>query len=153
LLTFNLLRLRLDGLPFNLDPARPQNLRYLAHELDREQAIHEAGSRDLHMIRELKALLERAGANAAVQELSFRTGRLVPTMLTLDEQEVPLGGDRELILPEPGDSEGDAVSVLAGTLDVVGRETVPFCGPRLALCRRSKTRSKPTVEPNSGPKS
>src|ERR1700712_2458319 len=81
-LTVDLLRPRLGGLPFPLDPARPENLRYLAHEFDGEQTIRQARARDLHMIRELEALLERAGADAAVQELSLRTGRLGPTTLT-----------------------------------------------------------------------
>src|SRR4051794_23330062 len=73
-LTFNLLRLALGALAFNLDPARPQDLRYLPHQLDGEQPVRQAGPRDLHMVGELKALLECAGADAAVQELPVRTG-------------------------------------------------------------------------------
>ncbi len=93
-LTFDLLLLRLPGFPLHLDAARPQDLRYLAHELDGEQAIRQAGPHDLDVIRELEALLERACSDAAVQGFSFRARRIGVATLTFNEQQVPLGGDR-----------------------------------------------------------
>jgi hypothetical protein len=142
------LRLRLSALPFNLDPTRPQNLGYLSYELDGEQTVHQTGAGDFHMIRELKAPLERACSDAAVQEFSFRTGRPGVTTLTLNEQQVPLGGDRYLVLLEPGDRKGDAESVLTSALDVVRRVLVGF----LLAARRALQKVEDPVEADRGAK-
>jgi hypothetical protein len=51
------------------DAARLEALRDIAHEVDVEQAVLEAGALDLDVVGELEAALERAGGDAAVQEL------------------------------------------------------------------------------------
>src|SRR5690606_28494171 len=42
-------------------------------------------------------------------------------LLALDRQHVAVGLDRNLVFREAGDRHGDAISVLAGALDIVGR--------------------------------
>ena len=83
--------------PPDLDLARPKNLRYLAHEFDGEQAVRQVGISDLDVVRKLEALLEWGRSDAAVQELPIRPGFLGSAMLAFDQQQVSLGGNRQLV--------------------------------------------------------
>ena len=73
---------------------------------------------DAHVVGELEAALEGAGGDAAVQD----RGLVLGLRLAAGHDELAVAGlDRELVLGEAGHREGDAVGILAGLLDVVGR--------------------------------
>src|ERR1051326_4388350 len=99
--------------------ARLQRLGDLAHEIDVKQAVLEARALDLDVVGELEAALERPRGNALVEHFAGLLG--LRLLLAADRQGVFLGLDREVGLGEPGDRKRDAIGVLAGPLDVVGR--------------------------------
>src|SRR3954451_2745124 len=81
LLVLDPLRLlaRADGLRrLDLDATRPQLLRHLARELDRQQPVLEARPLHLDVVGELEPALERAGRDAAVEVLRVTVGLLLP---------------------------------------------------------------------------
>src|ERR1051326_5438591 len=109
--------------------ARLQRLGDLADEIDVKQAILEARALDLDVVGELEAALERPRGNALVEHFAGLLG--LRLLLAADRQGVFLGLDREIGLGEPGDRKRDAIGVLAGPLDVVGRiarRAVDACG-------------------------
>ena len=56
-----------------------------------------------------------------------------------------MGLNRDLLFREARDGHADAVGVLAGALDIVGRIGLPAVGLRQRI-EQVKSRSKPTVE-------
>jgi hypothetical protein len=86
-----------------------------------EQAVLERGVLHLHEVGELEHALEGTRRDAAIQHLGFVLAVLIGDFLALDRQRVFLGDDGEFVLGEAGDGDGDAVVVLAGALDVIGR--------------------------------
>ena len=109
-----------------------------------EQAILERGVLHHHEIGKLESPLEGARRDAAIEHLGFVVAVFIGGFLALDRQRVFLRDDREFALREAGNRNGDAVAVLAGALDIVGR----IAGLPSAVARSSseKNRSKPTVE-------
>ena len=75
------------------------------------------------------------------------SGRLL--LLADDSQKVGLEGDVEIVLSKARHRNGTPVAVIAGLDDVIGRPVADRAGT-LAFSRRLKTRSKPTLERNSG---
>src|SRR5580658_2549864 len=102
------------------DLARLRRLRDLAHEIDVQEPVLERGASDLDMLGELEDALERARRDALIEHLALLLLGL-GLLLALDRQGVLLGLDRDLGLGKARNRERDAVGVLAGTLDVVGR--------------------------------
>src|SRR5690349_6453285 len=108
---------------FDRNAARLRGLGNLADEIDVEQAVLERGILHLHEIGKLEYALEGARRDAAVEHFGICLAVLVGGFLALDRQRVFLRDDRKLALREAGDRNADAVGVLTGTLDVVGRIT------------------------------
>src|SRR3954454_21856176 len=100
------------------DLARLLRLGNLADEVDVKQPVLERGVLHLHEIGKLECALESTRGDAAVQHFGLRV--LVGDFFALDRQRVFLRDDGELILGKARDSNGDAVVVLAGALDIVG---------------------------------
>ena len=96
-----------------------------------EQAVLERGVLHRDEIGELEGALEGARGDAAIQHLGLVLAVLIGGLLALDRQGVFLGDDRKLVLREAGNRNGDAVGVLAGALDVVGRIAGAAVGGRL----------------------
>ena len=90
-------------------------------EVDVQQAVLERGSGHLDAVGQHEAALELARGDAAVQE-GAALG--VVGLAAADHQLVVLQGDREVVLGEAGDGEGDPVAALVALLDVVGRIAV-----------------------------
>src|SRR5262249_11646652 len=119
----DLRRLRVDHLRARVadrDAARLHRLGDLAHEIDVQQPVLERGAPDLDVLGELEHALERARRDALVEHLALLLVGL-GLLLALDGQRVLLRLDREVVLGKARDRERDAVGVLAGPLDVVGR--------------------------------
>jgi hypothetical protein len=77
------------------------------------------------MIFEVELALERSGQNALVQVLMIGVGLgLLVGLVSADRQLVLLGGDRDFVGGESRQRQRDAVAVLAGADDVVGRVVV-----------------------------
>src|SRR5262249_39706143 len=102
------------------DLARPLGFRNLAHEIDVQETVLEAGALDVDVVGKLEDALEGASRDALVEHPPARLLVLL-LLLALDRQRVLLDLDREVILAEAGHRYRDAVGVLAGALDVVGR--------------------------------
>src|SRR5262249_40373032 len=116
-------RLRLDHLSLALadrDLPRLLVLRNLAHEIDVQETVLEAGAANLDMVGELEATLEGAGSDALIEHVAIFL-LLRGFLFTADRQRVLLHLDVEFLLGEAGDRNRNAVRVLPGALDVVGR--------------------------------
>src|SRR5262245_43832651 len=98
--------------------ARLQALRDIAHEVDIEEAVLEVGTLHLDVVGELEAPLDRAGGDAAVQELALL---VIGLLLGADAEHLLLDVDMDLVLAEAGHRHGDPVLVVGEPLDVVGR--------------------------------
>jgi hypothetical protein len=72
-------------------------------------------------IGQLENPFEGARGDTAIEHLGVFLAVLVGGLLALDGQRVFLRDDRQLALREAGYRDGDAVGVIAGALDVVGR--------------------------------
>src|SRR5580698_7491524 len=96
-------------------------LRDFADQVDVKQAVLEAGILYQHEIGKLERALEGARRDAAIQHLGLVLAVFIGGLLALDGQRILFRDDRELVLREAGDSDADAVGVVAGALDVVGR--------------------------------
>src|SRR5262245_6810541 len=102
------------------DLARLLRLGNLAHEIDVQESVLEARALHLDVVGKLEDALERAGRDALIEHLT--DGLLVLRLfLAFDRQRVFLRFDRKLVLAEAGHRHRDAVGILAGPLDVVGR--------------------------------
>src|SRR3712207_6045568 len=84
---------RLSAPGRDLDPARLQGLGDLTLQFDRKQAILQLRVRDLHVVGEVEALLERAGRDAAVKNLHAFGLRM---LLAGDEKRVRLLNELDL---------------------------------------------------------
>src|ERR1043165_330157 len=116
--------LRLENLGLGLavadrDLARLLGLGELAHEVDVQEAVRELRAGHLDVVSELEAALERAGRDALVEHLALLLGLFL--LLAADRERVLLGLDRQFVLGEARDRNRNAVGVIAGTLDVIGR--------------------------------
>src|SRR5262245_11111601 len=100
------------------DAAGLKPLRHVAHQLDMEQAVLDAGALHLDVIGELETALEVARGDAAVQELALL---LLGLLGAGDGERLLLDVDAELVLAEAGHRHGNAVLVIAEPLDVVRR--------------------------------
>src|SRR5690348_103637 len=84
-----------------------------------EQAVLKRSASDLDMLGQLEHALEGSRRDALIEHLAF--GLVGLGLLALDRQRVLLRLDRNLGLGEAGDRDRNAIGVLAGSLDVVGR--------------------------------
>jgi hypothetical protein len=85
-----------------------------------QEAVLERCALDLDVIGKLEDALEGARGDALIERLALGLFLLL-LFLALDGQGVFLRLDREFILAEARDRDRNAVIVLVGTLDVVGR--------------------------------
>src|ERR1044072_2184320 len=100
--------------------ARLLGFRDLADEIDMQEAVHQRGAGDLDVVGELEAALESARRDALIEHLAWLlVGRRL--LVAADRQGVFLRLDRELVIREARDRDRNAVGVIAGALDVVGR--------------------------------
>jgi len=86
-----------------------------------EQAVLERGVLHLHEIGKLEGPLEGARRDAAIEHLGLVLVIFIGGFFALDRQRVFLGDDRKFALRKAGDRDADAIGVLAGALDVIGR--------------------------------
>ena len=92
------------------------------------------------VVGEVEAALERAGGDAAVEiDAAF----VLAGFLRGDDQRVFADFDGEVFVGEAGDGDRDALRVIGGLLDVVGRVGRCAVGARALIEQRN--RSKPTV--------
>src|ERR1700722_11256108 len=103
----------------------------LANEIDVEQTVLKRGVLHQHEISKLEGAFEGARRDATIEHLGLVLTVFIGGFLALDRQRVFLGDDRKLGLREAGDRDADAVAVVAGTLDIVGRVAgaAVGCGP------------------------
>src|SRR5216684_2769517 len=116
----------------------------LANEIDVKQAILKRGVFHLHEIGKLERPLEGARRDAAIQHLGFVLAVFIGGFVALDRQRIFLGDDGELALRKAGDRDADAIGVLAGSLDIVGR--IAGAAVRGSLVEQRK----PPVEADGG---
>jgi hypothetical protein len=110
----------------DLDRPRLHRLGDLADQLDMEEAVIEAGADHLDRLGELEAALEGAARNAAVEVLAG----IAFQALAGDEERVLLDPDVDVVGAEARDRHRQAVGIVAGLLDVVGRIRGNGVGPR-----------------------
>src|SRR5690606_24400039 len=96
-------------------------LRQIALKVDVQKAVVEIGALHFDVVGKLEAALERAGRDAPMQE---HTLLIVGLLVAGYDQGLLFDLDLEFIFGEAGDRHGDAVLVVAETLDVVGRVAV-----------------------------
>src|SRR5215470_4834562 len=102
------------------DLARLLRLGNLAHEIDVQESVLQRRALDHDVVGKLEDALERARRDALIEHLAAVL-LVLHLLLALDGQGVLLGLERQLVLTEPGHSYRDAIRVIAGTLDIVGR--------------------------------
>src|ERR1043165_3359188 len=117
--------LRLEDLGLGLavadrNLARLFRLGKLAHELHVQETVFELCAGDLDVIRKLEAALEGTGRDALIEHLTLGLVALL-LLLAADRERVFLGFDRQIALGEARNRDRDAIGVIAGPLDVVGR--------------------------------
>src|SRR6185369_2557927 len=100
--------------------ARLFRLGELAHEVNMQEAVRELRAGDLDVVGKLEAALERAGRDALIEHLTLLLVALL-LLLAADRERVFLGLDRQLVLRKARNRNRDAIGVIAGPLDVVGR--------------------------------
>src|SRR3954463_6163018 len=100
--------------------ARLFRLGDLADELDVQEPILELRAGHLDVIGKLEAAFERAGRDALIEHLTLVLFALF-LFLAPNGERVFLGFDPQVVLGKARDRNRDAVGVLAGTLDVIGR--------------------------------
>src|SRR5947199_3728743 len=102
------------------DLARLLRLGNLAHEIDVQESVLEGRTLDLDIVGKLEDALERASRDALIEHLAVVL-LVLRLFLAFDRQRVFFRSDRKLVLAKAGDCHRDAVGILAGPLDVVGR--------------------------------
>src|SRR3954447_16152431 len=100
--------------------ARLFRLGDLANQLDVQETVLELCAGHLDIIGKLEAAFERAGRDALIEHLALVLFALL-LLLAANGERIFLGLDRQVVLAKARDRNGDAVGVLAGTLDVIGR--------------------------------
>ncbi|CVI63557.1 hypothetical protein AGR9A_Lc40478 [Agrobacterium salinitolerans str. Hayward 0363] len=118
--------------------ARLHGFRNIADEIDVEEAVLQGSGLDLDMVGKLEATLESARGDTAIKKLPFR-GFLIRGFLGFHSQRIGAGFDAEFVLIETGDGHGDAIGVLAGPLDIVGRIGLGLFGLAESVKHREKT--------------
>jgi len=116
--------LREGRVGLDVDLLRFQGLGNLANEIDRQETVLQIGAIHPDMIGKLEPVFERAAGNAAMQ-ITFR-GRLL--LLAGYGQQVGLEGDIEIALLETRYRDRDAIAVIAGLDDVLGRPVADRAG-------------------------
>ena len=104
------------------DLARLLGLGDFAHEVDVQETVLERRALHLDVVGELEYALERARGDALVERRALGLVGL-GLLVAADRQGVFLDLDVELALGKARDRNRDAIVVLAGPLDVVGRIT------------------------------
>ena len=104
------------------DLARLLGLGDLAHQVDVQETVLEARALHLDEIGELEHALEGARRDALIEHLAA-LAFVLGVFLAADGQRVLLGYDGQLGLLKPATATDDAVRILAGPLDIVGRIT------------------------------
>src|SRR5262249_2929211 len=115
------LNLRFDHLgvaDWNL--ARLLGLGNLPDEVDMQQAVLERGALHLDKVRELEYALECARCDALVENLPL-LGFALCLLLTADGERALLGLDADIGLGKASDRYRDAILIVAGAFDIVGR--------------------------------
>ena len=102
------------------DLARLLGLGDFAYEVDVQEAVLERGALHFDMLGELERALEGAGRDALIEHVTFVLFGL-GLLLALDRQHVFLRYDRNFGFGKAGDRNRDAIGILAGAFDVVGR--------------------------------
>src|SRR5262245_44062719 len=116
---FGVYRLGLGFTVADRDLTRLFGLGDFAHKIDVQQSILEAGVLDLYMIGKLENALESTCGDTLIEY--FAGLFFLDLLAAFDRQRVFFRLDRKLVFAEAGNSDGDAVVVLTGALDVVGR--------------------------------
>src|SRR6185437_9782956 len=113
-------RLAFDGLQFgsvNRNPAGFLFLRDDTLQLDVKQTVFELGAFDLHVLGKLEPALERAARNAVIEV----RGLFGVLALARDVKHAIVHFDVQVFLAEAGHRNGNAIAILFGALDIVGR--------------------------------
>src|SRR5262245_12177688 len=87
-----------------------------------QEPVRELRAGDLDVVGKLEAALERAGRDALIEHLTLLLVTLF-LLLAADRERVFLRFDGQVVLGEARNRNRDAIGVLAGPLDVVGRVT------------------------------
>ena len=85
----------------------------LAHEVDVQEPVLEAGTLDLHVVSELEATFEVPRGDALVEYVAALL-IVVGLLLASERQRVLFCFDREISVGEASDCNRDAIVVLAG---------------------------------------
>jgi hypothetical protein len=102
----------------DLDPARPQLLRYLSLQLDRQETVLQIRPGNPHVISQVECLLEAAICEPLVQYFPVL---LLSLFLTAHDQCVALLGKFDFVRSETGNGHADPVIVFADPLNVIRR--------------------------------
>src|SRR5919198_2151009 len=102
------------------DLARLLRLGNLAHEINVQESVLEGRALHLDVVGKLEDALERTSRDALIEHLAVVL-LVLRLFLAFDRQLVFFRFDRKFVLAKAGHSHRDAVGVLAGPLDVVGR--------------------------------
>ncbi len=98
-----------------------------ADEVDMKEPVLQGSALDLDMLGKLEATLESTSRNAAMEEPVRFAFRLAA--LALDGQHVLARFDGQFAVLEARDGHGDAVGVVARSLDIVGRVALGIIDP------------------------
>src|SRR5579885_138777 len=104
------------------DLARLLALRNFADEVDMQETVFEIRAADLDMVGELEFALESTRRDALIEHFAFLPF-LFGFLLTADGELVFLHLDVEFLIGEARTGDRDAIRILAGALDIVGRIT------------------------------
>src|SRR5690606_33469247 len=104
----------------NRDLARLELLGDVPLQVNEKQTVLQGRTLDLNVIGKLEAALKGPGGDTAIKQLSAFLSVLF-LALTLDGQHVAVGFNRKLVFREAGHRHGDAIRILTGLFDVVGR--------------------------------
>jgi hypothetical protein len=106
------------------DASRFHGFRDLAHQVDDQKAVFEAGALNLDVVGERELALKRPRGNPAMQEELF----FLLSLAAFEGQHVLLDGQRDFLRRESCQSDRNLEPVLAGPFNVV-RGIRLFAGP------------------------
>src|SRR5690606_36689164 len=112
----------------------------VADEIHMKETILEHGASNLHVVGQLEAPLEAARGNAAIEKLACILALLA--LFAPDRQYVTMCFNRDVFLGEARNRHRNAIGILAGALDIIGRIRLAA----IELTERVKHGEKP-VEP------